>query len=80
MAQKKTPPMLAQYFEIKKEYGHCLLFFRLGDFYELFFDDAKAASQALDLVLTHRGELEGEKVPMCGIPFHAYENYLVRLI
>lgn len=80
MAQKKTPPMLAQYFEIKKEYGDCLLFFRLGDFYELFFDDAKAASQALDLVLTHRGELEGEKVPMCGIPFHAYENYLVRLI
>ena len=80
MAQKKMPPMLAQYFEIKKEYGDCLLFFRLGDFYELFFDDAKAASQALDLVLTHRGELEGEKVPMCGIPFHAYENYLVRLI
>ena len=80
MAQKKMPPMLAQYFEIKKEYGDCLLFFRLGDFYELFFDDAKEASRALDLVLTHRGELEGEKVPMCGIPFHAYENYLVRLI
>lgn len=80
MAKTKVPPMLAQYFEIKKEYGDCLLFFRLGDFYELFFEDAKAASQALDLVLTHRGELEGEKVPMCGIPFHAYENYLVRLI
>ena len=80
MAKTKVPPMLAQYFEIKKEYGDCLLFFRLGDFYELFFDDAKQASQALDLVLTHRGELEGEKVPMCGIPFHAYENYLVRLI
>ena len=80
MAKTKVPPMLAQYFEIKKEYGDCLLFFRLGDFYELFFDDAKQASRALDLVLTHRGELEGEKVPMCGIPFHAYENYLVRLI
>ena len=80
MAKKKIPPMLAQYFEIKKEYGECLLFFRLGDFYELFFEDAKVASQALDLVLTHRGELDGEKVPMCGIPFHAYENYLVRLI
>lgn len=80
MVQKKIPPMLAQYFEIKKEYGDCLLFFRLGDFYELFFEDAKKASVALDLVLTHRGELEGEKVPMCGIPFHAYENYLVRLI
>jgi len=80
MAKQKVPPMLAQYFEIKKEYGDCLLFFRLGDFYELFFDDAKVASQTLDLVLTHRGELDGEKVPMCGIPFHAYENYLVRLI
>lgn len=80
MAKTKIPPMLAQYFEIKKEYGDCLLFFRLGDFYELFFDDAKTASRALDLVLTHRGELDGEKVPMCGIPFHAYENYLVRLI
>ena len=80
MPKTKTPPMLAQYFEIKKEYGDCLLFFRLGDFYELFFEDAKQASQTLDLVLTHRGELEGEKVPMCGVPFHAYENYLVRLI
>ena len=80
MAQKKTSPMLAQYFEIKKAYPDCLLFFRLGDFYELFFDDAKAASKALDLVLTHRGEYEDKEVPMCGIPFHAYENYLVRLI
>ena len=80
MAKKKTSPMLAQYFEIKKEYPDCLLFFRLGDFYELFFDDAKAASRALDLVLTHRGEFEDKEVPMCGIPFHAYENYLVRLI
>ncbi len=80
MATKKTSPMLIQYFEIKKEYPDCLLFFRLGDFYELFFDDAKVASRALDLVLTHRGEYEGKEVPMCGIPFHAYENYLVRLI
>ena len=80
MAKKKTSPMLVQYFEIKEEYPDCLLFFRLGDFYELFFDDAKKASQALDLVLTHRGEYEDKDVPMCGIPFHAYENYLVRLI
>jgi len=80
MAKKKTSPMLAQYFEIKKEYPDCLLFFRLGDFYELFFEDAKQASRALDLVLTHRGEFEDKEVPMCGIPFHAYENYLVRLI
>lgn len=80
MAKKKTSPMLEQYFEIKKNYQECLLFFRLGDFYELFFEDAKQASKALDLVLTHRGEYEGQEVPMCGIPFHAYENYLVRLI
>ncbi len=80
MAKKKISPMQTQYFDIKSEYPDCLLFFRLGDFYELFFEDAKVASKALDLVLTHRGECDGEKVPMCGIPFHAYENYLVRLI
>ena len=80
MAKKKTSPMLEQYFEIKKNYQECLLFFRLGDFYELFFEDAKQASKALDLVLTHRGEYEDKEVPMCGIPIHAYENYLVRLI
>ncbi len=80
MAKQKIPPMLAQYFQIKKDYQECLVFFRLGDFYELFFEDAQKASKTLDLVLTHRGELDGEKVPMCGIPFHAYENYLVRLI
>lgn len=79
MTQKKTP-MMQQYFEIKAQYPDCLLFFRLGDFYELFFEDARVASQALNLVLTFRGKMEGKEVPMCGVPFHAYENYLVQLI
>ncbi|MBQ4471698.1 MAG: DNA mismatch repair protein MutS [Alphaproteobacteria bacterium] len=72
--------MMNQYWETKKQYMDCLLFYRLGDFYELFFDDAKVAAKTLDLVLTHRGKYLGEEVPMCGIPFHAYENYLVRLV
>jgi DNA mismatch repair protein MutS len=72
--------MMAQYQRLKKEYPDCLLFFRLGDFYELFFDDAIQASKALDIALTKRGQLEGEEVPMCGVPFHAYENYLARLV
>lgn len=73
-------PMLSQYFEIKAQYQDYLLFYRMGDFYELFFDDAKTASQALDIALTSRGTYQNEKIPMCGVPFHAYENYLSRLI
>lgn len=80
MAEEKITPMMAQYLEVKKQYPDCLLFYRLGDFYELFFDDAKKASQTLNLVLTRRGHHLGEEVPMCGIPFHAYENYMVRLV
>ena len=80
MAKQDGTPMMNQYWETKKQYQDCLLFYRLGDFYELFFEDAKKASKALDLVLTHRGKYMGEEVPMCGIPFHAYENYLVRLV
>ena len=79
MTAKKTP-MLEQYFRIKEQYPDCLLFFRLGDFYELFFEDARIASQCLNLVLTFRGYYNDKEVPMCGVPFHAYENYLVRLI
>lgn len=73
-------PMLSQYMELKKAYPDCLLFFRLGDFYELFFEDAKIASKAIDLTLTRRGKIGEEEIPMCGVPFHAYENYLARLI
>ena len=73
-------PMMAQYVKIKKEYPEYLLFYRLGDFYELFFDDAIKASQALDIALTKRGKVEGADIPMCGVPFHAYESYLAKLI
>ncbi|MBB4640893.1 DNA mismatch repair protein MutS [Rhizorhapis suberifaciens] len=73
-------PMMAQYFELKAEAGDCLLFYRMGDFFELFFDDAKAAAATLDIALTSRGEHGGQPVPMCGVPVHAAENYLARLI
>ena len=73
-------PLMTQYLALKAQHADCLLFFRLGDFYELFFDDAVKASRALDIALTRRGQMQGQDVPMCGIPFHAYENYLARLI
>lgn len=73
-------PMLAQYLALKKEHADCLLFFRLGDFYELFFEDAHKASKALDITLTKRGKSGKDDIPMCGVPFHAAENYLARLI
>lgn len=78
--QKKLTPMLAQYQALKEEHVHCLLFFRLGDFYELFFEDAVTASSILDITLTKRGKKEGEEIPMCGVPFHAAESYIARLI
>jgi DNA mismatch repair protein MutS len=73
-------PMMAQYIKIKQEYPEYLLFYRLGDFYELFLDDAVKASQALDIALTRRGKVDGVDIPMCGVPFHAYESYLAKLI
>ena len=73
-------PVMAQYFEIKTANPGCLLFFRMGDFFELFFDDAVAASQALDIALTKRGRHDGADIPMCGVPVHTAENYLARLI
>jgi DNA mismatch repair protein MutS len=73
-------PMLAQWQTAKEAYPDCLLFFRMGDFYELFFDDAVAAAEALDIALTKRGQHEGEPVPMAGVPVHAAEQYLPRLI
>jgi DNA mismatch repair protein MutS len=76
----KLSPVMAQYQEMKKEYGDALLFFRLGDFYELFFEDAITAAKALDIVLTKRGKAEDDPIPMCGVPAHAYESYLARLI
>ena len=72
--------MMAQYLEIKSAHKDYLLFYRMGDFYELFFDDAVIASKALDIALTKRGKLDNQDVPMCGVPFHAYESYLAKLI
>ncbi|CAN5359917.1 DNA mismatch repair protein MutS [soil metagenome] len=73
-------PMMAQYLTLKAEAGECLLFYRMGDFFELFFDDAKAAAQTLDIALTTRGEHGGAPIPMCGVPVHSSEAYLARLI
>lgn len=73
-------PGMAQYLAIKERYPDYLLFYRMGDFYEMFFEDAKKASKALDIALTKRGKAFGEDVPLCGVPFHAYEGYLAKLI
>ena len=73
-------PMMAQYLDIKSAHPDCLLFYRMGDFYELFFDDALKASKALDITLTRRGKHLGEDIPMCGVPVHSAESYLLRLI
>ena len=72
--------MMQQYLRIKAEHDDKLLFYRMGDFYELFFDDAKRAAHLLDLTLTHRGQSAGEPIPMAGVPYHAVENYLARLL
>ena len=80
---KKTSeytPMMQQYLSIKAQHPNELLFYRMGDFYELFFDDAKTASELLDITLTARGKKEGNPIPMCGVPFHAADNYLAKLI
>lgn len=79
-AEKNVTPMMRQFLEIKAEHRDFLLFYRMGDFYELFFDDAVAAAGALDITLTHRGKHGGENIPMCGVPCHAAESYLHRLI
>ena len=79
-APADATPMMAQYLAIKRAHPDCLLFYRMGDFYELFFDDAAKAAAALDIALTKRGKHEGEDIPMCGVPVHAAEAYLARLI
>ena len=73
-------PMMAQYHAVKSAHPDCLLFYRMGDFYEMFFDDAVHASKILDLTLTKRGKTQGDEIPMCGVPFHAAEGYIARLI
>src|SRR5438477_6394174 len=87
--QEKVPPLpgtgsatpaMQQYLKLKAAHQDYLLFYRMGDFYELFFDDAVRAAQILDIVLTKRGKHAGEDVPMCGVPVHSYDVYLERLI
>lgn len=75
----KATPMVQQYLEIKKEYAECILFFRLGDFYEMFFEDAVTASRELEIILTSR-ESGSERIPMCGIPYHSVTGYLAKLL
>ncbi len=73
-------PMMQQYLKIKSEYADCLLFYRMGDFYEMFFDDAAEASKILDITLTKRGKAGGDDIPMAGVPWHQAEGYLARLV
>ena len=73
-------PMMQQYFKIKEENKDSILFFRLGDFYEMFYDDAKLASKKLELTLTGRDCGQAERAPMCGVPFHSCEGYIARLV
>ncbi|MDR3240459.1 MAG: DNA mismatch repair protein MutS, partial [Clostridiales bacterium] len=73
-------PMLEQYLELKNQHKDCLLLFRLGDFYELFFEDAVTASKELDLVLTGRESGQPEKAPMCGVPYHSSDGYIAKLV
>jgi DNA mismatch repair ATPase MutS len=81
MARADAPtPMMAQYRRLKDEARDALLFYRMGDFFELFFDDAKVAAACLDIALTKRGEDAGEPIAMCGVPVHSAESYLARLI
>ena len=80
MSQDKITPMMAQYLDIKADVPDALLFYRMGDFYELFFDDAAAAAGALDIALTKRGKHEGRDIPMCGVPVQAADGYLQTLI
>ncbi len=72
--------MMVQYNEIKQQHSDCLLFYRMGDFYELFFDDAVQAAAALDIALTKRGQSAGQPIPMAGVPVHSHEVYLSKLI
>jgi len=79
-AEPAVTPMMAQYIEIKAANPDCLLFYRMGDFYEMFFDDAEVASRALGITLTKRGKHQGDDIPMCGVPVHAADQYLQKLI
>ena len=78
--RQKATPMMLQYLEVKDRHKEYLLFYRMGDFYELFFEDAKIAAKDLGIALTKRGKLDDEDIPMCGVPYHSVQTYLSRLI
>ena len=80
MLAKKLTPLLRQYLDIKQQYNDCLIFFRLGDFYELFFEDAEVSSKVLGITLTKRGQADGKDIPMCGVPHHSSDRYIEILI
>src|SRR6187399_1967996 len=79
-ANSQHTPMMQQYLRIKAEHPDTLLFYRMGDFYELFYDDAQRAAKLLDITLTARGQSGGQPIPMCGVPYHAATGYLARLV
>src|SRR5437870_11199952 len=80
MASEPTTPLMRQYNAIKQQAPNALLLFRLGDFYELFYEDAVTAARELEITLTSRNKEKGEPIPMCGVPYHSAENYIARLI
>ncbi|MBO6008980.1 MAG: DNA mismatch repair protein MutS, partial [Ruminobacter sp.] len=79
-SSNNATPLMQQYLSVKSQYPETLLLYRMGDFYETFFDDAKKAAEILDITLTKRGTYNGEPIPMAGVPFHSVDNYLARLI
>src|SRR5206468_9956974 len=79
-ARSQHTPMMQQYLRIKGQYPGTLLFYRMGDFYELFYEDARRAAALLDITLTARGQSGGAPIPMAGVPFHAADSYLARLV
>ena len=78
--REKLTPMMLQYFAVKDEYPDTILMYRLGDFYEMFFEDALTASRELNITLTGRAGGMEEKIPMCGVPYHSVDNYIAKLI
>src|SRR5690242_19488365 len=80
MSSEPSTPLMRQYHGIKQQVPNALLLFRLGDFYELFYEDAVTAARELEITLTSRNKEKGEPIPMCGVPYHAAENYIARLI
>ena len=80
MSSEATTPLMRQYTAIKKQHPHALLFFRLGDFYELFFDDAITAARELQITLTSRNKEKDQAIPMCGVPFHSADGYVAKLL